>query len=246
METYCFVIGLLLLGVSGLKEGDECISPEGNGICKGIRNCETAIKDLINGKKLKICSRARELTVCCLDPQVMTTLKSVKSVTTTKPILFKRSCDSIPNNITVPMRKSLQKCLEYQERLIYPCQESLIPSAGMVRENRCNWKPENLIIGGVNSYRGEFPHMVHLGYGENYTKWKCGGVLVSENFVLTAGHCTYSRFDGPVNKIRIAFHKISETIMDFNLYNVKNIYKHNSYKSPLLYNDIALLETDRT
>lgn len=44
--------------------------------------------------------------------------------------------------------------------MVYPCLESQNPNEGMVRENRCNWKPDGLIIGGVDSYRGEFPHMV--------------------------------------------------------------------------------------
>ncbi|XP_045456905.1 serine protease snake-like [Melitaea cinxia] len=137
------------------------------------------------------------------------------------------------------------ECLEYQEKLVYPCLESQNPNEGMIRENRCNWKPDGLIIGGVDSYRGEFPHMVHLGYGKYKTEWECGGVLLSEKFVLTAGHCSKDPRFGPVNKIRIAFLNKSEKVTDVNLYNVKQIYKHPEYKSPLVYNDIALLESDR-
>ncbi|KPJ17581.1 Serine protease snake [Papilio machaon] len=107
------------------------------------------------------------------------------------------TCEPIARNLTAERtgRKAWDKCLEYQNKLIYPCRESNTPSGGMIRLNLCNRKPDSLIIGGEDAYEGEFPHMVLLGYanGTSEKNWGCGGVLVSERFILTAGHCIYSK-----------------------------------------------------
>ncbi|CAH0730367.1 unnamed protein product, partial [Brenthis ino] len=153
-------------------------------------------------------------------------------------------CKPIHNNVTKPFRKSLQKCLEYQSRYVYPCRESATPNEGMVRLNHCNWRPEGLIIDGENAYFGEFPHMVLLGYdtvGDDDGKWKCGGVLLSEKFVLTAAHCT-STERKEVKYIRIGILFRNQTKTPTNMYTVKRIYRHPRYRSPYHYHDIALLE----
>lgn len=51
-----------------------------------------------------------------------------------------------------------------------------------------------LIIGGTKVDRTEFPHMVAIGFGQpNDLAYLCGGSLISEKFVMTAGHCTKDR-----------------------------------------------------
>ncbi|GJQ69978.1 CLIPC1 [Trypoxylus dichotomus] len=46
-----------------------------------------------------------------------------------------------------------------------------------------------IVYGGQEARLGEFPHMALIGYGKKDTKWKCGGSLISDKFVLSAGHC---------------------------------------------------------
>ncbi|XP_045506159.1 serine protease snake-like [Colias croceus] len=249
MIPYLFIILLFATQGNTLSEGDACSKHDGNpGNCKPITSCPSALLEIKERKSPKICSfESGTLVVCCASetkqPPRKHRLRNMRTTTTTgAPIDLKYSTECSTAERTG--KKAHDKCLEYQEKYVYPCRDSGTPSGGLVRINQCNRKPEDLITGGMNSYFGEFPHMALLGYGAVQTKWMCGGVIVSERYILTAGHCIYSRTSGPVLKARVGILERTETVEPEKEYNVE-VIKHPDYKPPLKYNDIALLKTDR-
>ena len=42
------------------------------------------------------------------------------------------------------------------------------------------------IIGGTQAYKGQWPWVVAVRKGNNFI---CGGTLISDRWVITAGHC---------------------------------------------------------
>jgi secreted trypsin-like serine protease len=98
------------------------------------------------------------------------------------------------------------------------------------------------IIGGSLSFNNEFPHMVALGYGSNPNfKWLCGGTIISENYILTAAHCTSHQEYGTVKMIRMGVRNLKDDRSATDI-GVSKIIKHPNYKPPSQYNDIALLK----
>nr|XP_032526309.1 serine protease snake-like isoform X1 [Danaus plexippus plexippus]XP_032526310.1 serine protease snake-like isoform X1 [Danaus plexippus plexippus] len=248
--------------LSSTEIGDPC--PGGHpGVCADIYNCTSALINIKLRKPLYHCFFINKRPiVCCNDASLMNSRSVPRKITTTttapvarkkiKRVRFShykipRNCSPIASNLTVPKtgQKAFDKCLYYQEKYVYPCLDSPLPGQAKARANYCTWSSEGLIVNGENASRGEFPHMALLGFGTRKIEWKCGGTIISERFVLTAAHCTKTAIRGSVTKIKIGILKSSEPDTDFNVYNVFKIHVHENYHSPLKYNDIALLETDR-
>ncbi|XP_041979586.1 serine protease Hayan-like [Aricia agestis] len=102
------------------------------------------------------------------------------------------------------------------------------------------------IIGGDDTYVGEFPHMVALGYenGDSYT-FDCGGSLVSESYVLTAAHCVGNRLDKPPKIARLGTLDVSDDRYNATTdVRVAEIKLHPRRTPATKYHDIALLRLE--
>ncbi|CAK1598021.1 unnamed protein product [Parnassius mnemosyne] len=85
-----------------------------------------------------------------------------------------------------------------------------------------------------------------LGFGSdvNALQWQCSGSIISERFILTAGHCTYTRELGPVTYALVDILSSTEHVDSSQRYKIVRIIGHPDYKPPKKYNDIALLQTE--
>uniref|UniRef100_A0A336MEX0 CSON000676 protein n=1 Tax=Culicoides sonorensis TaxID=179676 RepID=A0A336MEX0_CULSO len=98
---------------------------------------------------------------------------------------------------------------------------------------------------GVRALKHEFPHAAAIGWYESDTeiKWACGGSLITEDTILTAAHCTFSRqMDTPPNVVRLGDLNLvtDDDAMETQQYEIQSIIRHPDYRRH--YNDIALLK----
>ncbi|XP_068244241.1 phenoloxidase-activating factor 1-like [Palaemon carinicauda] len=113
------------------------------------------------------------------------------------------------------------------------------------------------IFNGVEAPVGAFPWMAILGYTDSFIsgglEWSCGGVLINDQYVLTAAHCVVPQL--PLNEIRLGEHNL-DTDPDctdaecpshqaFKITR-SQIISHPNYDTRTLYSDdIALIRLDR-
>ncbi|XP_046382731.1 transmembrane protease serine 9-like [Ischnura elegans] len=98
------------------------------------------------------------------------------------------------------------------------------------------------IIGGEMAKAEEFPHMAAIGFGkQEEPSWRCGGSLISRNFVLTAAHCLKSYPMGSARWVRLGTNEIENSVRGQTHPVIRSI-PHPDYNVTSKYHDIALLE----
>ncbi|XP_055631611.1 serine protease snake-like isoform X2 [Toxorhynchites rutilus septentrionalis] len=227
MRTIIILWCLIASEITDALKGDECTINKQNGICLLRSDCTEYPELLKLGIRPNICaySKNRAPVICCPVPE---------------------------QERKRPLRKSEQYCEQYRE--LASKEISFKPLSLNQESDRRAFVPKcdesiGLIVGGHASKPEEFPHMAVLGIRESdgTIRFECGGSLISDRFVLTAGHCVITQSGAP-NVVRLGDYNLYSTTdgttgVDFE---IEQILKHPEYKpSRSKYNDIALVQLSR-
>ncbi|CAG9797869.1 unnamed protein product [Chironomus riparius] len=144
------------------------------------------------------------------------------------------------------LRLSERKCSEYLKKAqnsVLVGSLSLLPNILDIQTDNCD-ASQGLIIGGENAKAGEFPHMAAIGYRnlDNIVGFKCGGSLISEQFVLTAAHCRVAGRDKPsvvrLGDLNISYKEHNSPEIDIA---IAAFIVHEKYDPSKSKNDIAVV-----
>jgi secreted trypsin-like serine protease len=103
------------------------------------------------------------------------------------------------------------------------------------------------ILGGKSVPSSTLPWQSYLMTSWNGNVYRCGGVLIDKNWVLTAAHCLVDEKLGEIQRsdlsVWVGITNRSEA-MDNNRQSVKNIFIHPEYDQTNLLHDLALIQID--
>uniref|UniRef100_A0A8C3SCQ2 Peptidase S1 domain-containing protein n=1 Tax=Chelydra serpentina TaxID=8475 RepID=A0A8C3SCQ2_CHESE len=97
------------------------------------------------------------------------------------------------------------------------------------------------IIGGWEAKPHSRPYMAYLEIQSGNDTYRCGGFLVSENFVLTAAHC-----NGDEITVSLGAHNIKQQERSRQKITARRQIPHPQYNNEPLNNDIMLLQLEKS
>ncbi|XP_063076717.1 brain-specific serine protease 4-like [Engraulis encrasicolus] len=102
------------------------------------------------------------------------------------------------------------------------------------------------VVGGHDAARGRWPWMVYVDIREGKIPGPCGGSLITDQWVLTAGHCIKNPHllnpDPETSYVRLGEWKLKKPIGE--KVKIQRFILHPDYKhtKTVIYNDVALLQ----
>ncbi|XP_017103474.2 chymotrypsin-2 [Drosophila bipectinata] len=99
---------------------------------------------------------------------------------------------------------------------------------------------EHFIVGGQNAVEGEAPYQISLQ--TLAASHLCGGAIISERWILTAGHCVKGY---PASRLQVAT-GTNRYADPGAVYYPDSIYLHCNYDTPKYHNDIGLLHLNQS
>ena len=105
-----------------------------------------------------------------------------------------------------------------------------------------------MIVGGTNATDKEFPHMALIGYNksEDDFSFVCGGSLISDRFILSAAHCSFSSGLGTATHAKIG--DVTRGINSKNAFMAQIVekIKHPGYNKDFIDHDIMLFKLQQS
>ncbi|CAD7092799.1 unnamed protein product [Hermetia illucens] len=217
----------------GQYSGEPCTVQRTSapGTCKIIQDCPVAISQIRRRQRITRCGfEGRNEVVCCPNPTLPPPPEPEPMISDDSPI-------------------SQRKCKEYTEAVFeYIESVSLAVDAknDRIRVDKCGHKTVPLIVGGELAKPREFPHMALLGFDKGGLRWSCGGTLVSDQYVLSAGHCLRTKAGNP------GYVRLGELVLlsdedeaEPQTLKIIEIILHPDYKTNSKYNDIGLAKMEK-
>ncbi|XP_065203477.1 serine protease snake-like [Planococcus citri] len=97
---------------------------------------------------------------------------------------------------------------------------------------------------------GEYPHMALIGSGIEFknVSWDCEGVLISEKYIMSAAHCSFTSKSGRPRWALVGnFTSFSRRDnAKPKAYSIVKVHNHPNYKFPSFDHDISLFELNDT
>ncbi|XP_046382732.1 serine protease snake-like [Ischnura elegans] len=248
-ESRVYILGIcivycVVVSYAQFFPGDQCTdSSNSRGVCRSFSDCPTAMDELMRGIRPVTCGfNRRQPIVCCPRGNAMATSLTTSSPTPTPPQT------TLPSKLP-PTAPTVRPLPDEAATDPDPPITTTLPSTNPGDRARAWCKKYSEVCPFYLHDAGpyEFPHLASVGYGpRGNIKWKCGGSLISENFVLTAAHCLNDGPDGPPQWVLLGVKTLTtdESPLDKSgqIHLIMQRIKHTDYKSTEVYHDIALLK----